>query len=691
MDKIKQYIIKLKQYLKDNKVKYYNIDYFIKANLDELINGNYLLKDYFDENFFKELKKKYNKKTFNTYNSKEEYDAFLLYVVAQTKLLKGDSISSIILGVFYYDNLLKDLLLKLGHTKESIGKFLTDKVVYGDEEEEHIDYCSIMNETVEKFDEVIVGREKELQLLEQSLLRKNKPNVILVGDGGVGKTAIVEKFVKKINSSDKSYPFYGYKVYSLNVSDIISGSYARGMLESKITALLDELKSDSKSILFIDEIHTIMKNQNISADSDGISDILKPALARGEIKVIGATTYDEYVNTFEKDKALQRRFLKINVNEPTRDEAIKILSGAINSYEKFHDVKFTEESIIGAVDLSIKYILNKKLPDKAFDLIDSAGAYYHGQKKVITIEDIKKEISKLYNIPLDNFEEDTDKLFNNLKKDIIGQDNIIEILKNNYLISKSGLKSGEKPLFSAMINGISGSGKTYLCEKLADNLHLPLIRLDMSEYNEKHTISKLIGTPPGYIGYSDANNGGVLLSKIEKNPYSVLLLDNIDKANPVVLDIFLQIMDSGRLTGSNGKEVSFKNVIILATSTSIMSNNNGIGFNNLDKFKIDNFKFSNEFLSRFDSNIDMNILNEKELEIIIKNQLSQLQDKVKTFKLVFDKNFAKNVVKKVIEEKHNLRVIQRIIDSYLPVVSQHILSGKKENVKLVYNYVKEGN
>ena len=218
-----------------------------------------------------------------------------------------------------------------------------------------------------------------------------------------------------------------------------------------------------------------------------------------------------------------------------------------------------------------------------------------------------------------------------------------------------------------------------------------MIRLDMSEYNEKHTISKLIGTPPGYIGYSDANNGGVLLSKIEKNPYSILLLDNIDKANPVVLDIFLQIMDSGKLTGSNGKEVSFKNVIVLATATSTMSNNNGIGFNNLDKFKIDNFKFTNEFISRFDSNINMNILNEKELETIIKNQLSQLQDKVKTFKLVFDKNFAKNVVKKVIEEKYNLRVIQRIIDSYLPVVSQHILSGKKENVKLVYDYEKEGN
>ena len=690
MDKIKQYVIKLKQYLKNNNIKYCNIDYFIKANLDELINGNYLLKGYFDENFFKELKKIYNKKNFEIYNSKEEYSAFILYILAQTKLLKGDSISSIILGVFYYDNLLKDLLLKLGYTKESIGKFLTDKVVYNDEEE-HMDYCSIMNETVKKFDEVIVGREKELQLLEQSLLRKNKPNVILVGDGGVGKTAIVEKFVKKINSSNKTYPFYGYKVYSLNISEIISGSYARGMLESKITALLDELKSNNKSILFIDEIHTIMKNQNISADSDGISDILKPALARGEIKVIGATTYDEYVNTFEKDKALQRRFLKINVNEPTRDEAVKILYGAISSYEKFHDVKFTEESIIGAVDLSIKYILNKKLPDKAFDLIDSAGAYYHEKKKVITIEDIKKEISKLYDIPLDNFEEDTEKLFNNLKKDVIGQGNIIEMLKNNYLISKSGLKSGEKPLFSVMINGISGSGKTYLCEKLADNLHLPLIRLDMSEYNEKHTISKLIGTPPGYIGYSDANNGGVLLSKIEKNPYSILLLDNIDKANPVVLDIFLQIMDSGKLTGSNGKEVSFKNVIVLATATSTMSNNNGIGFNNLDKFKIDNFKFTNEFISRFDSNINMNILNEKELETIIKNQLSQLQDKVKTFKLVFDKNFAKNVVKKVIEEKYNLRVIQRIIDSYLPVVSQHILSGKKENVKLVYDYEKEGN
>ncbi|MEK8090199.1 ATP-dependent Clp protease ATP-binding subunit ClpA [Thermithiobacillus plumbiphilus] len=418
----------------------------------------------------------------------------------------------------------------------------------------------------------LIGREHELTRTIQILVRRRKNNPIYVGEPGVGKTAIVEGLARRIVAGEVPEQLHGATVYSLDMGALIAGSRYRGDFEERLKAVLKALKKQPKAVLFIDEIHTIIGAGAASGGAMDASNLLKPALASGELKCIGATTYQEYRQYFEKDRALSRRFQKIDVHEPSVEESVKILRGLKSSFEQHHGVRYTQEALRSAVELSVRHIHDRFLPDKAIDVIDEVGAAMtlapkSRRKQVIGTRDIEDIVAKIARIPPKSVSSSDKESLRNLERDlkltIFGQDAAIEQLASAIKLSRAGLGHPEKPIGSFLFSGPTGVGKTELTRQLAQTLGVELIRFDMSEYMERHTVSRLIGAPPGYVGFDQA---GLLTEAVVKHPHAVLLLDEIEKAHPDVFNILLQVMDHGKLTDNNGRQADFRNVVLIMTT-----------------------------------------------------------------------------------------------------------------------------
>lgn len=502
------------------------------------------------------------------------------------------------------------------------------------------EYCTNLNNLVneEKIDPVI-GRQSEINDIAETLARKTKNNVIMVGDAGVGKTAVVEGLAYRIQHEDVPQNLLGNTIFSLEIGSLLAGSKYRGDFEEKIKHILHALEKVNNAILFIDEAH-MMSGAGQTGSQGGVdfSNMIKPALSRGAIKVIASTTWEDFRKSFEKDRALMRRFFRLVIDEPSRDDAVDILQGIKKYYEKFHSLEIHNEAIETAVDKSIKFITDKKLPDKAIDLIDTACAKRRvsGSKDtVITKEDILQQVSKIARMPIDQLRsEKTENVVNlkgNLKDVIFGQDNAVDKLCEKVYIAKAGLKDLNKPTASFLFTGPTGVGKTELCKQLSHLLNVELLRYDMSEYQEKHTVAKLIGAPPGYVGFEDSEMaGGKLLNDIEKYPHAVLLLDEIEKAHPDVANVMLQIMDNGYLSGSNGKRVDMRNIILVMTSNlgAADMERNSIGFGTLEKEgeddkAIETF-FPPEFRNRLDAIVKFNKLDKDDMLLIVDKFIGEL-------------------------------------------------------------------
>ena len=418
----------------------------------------------------------------------------------------------------------------------------------------------------------LLGREEEVLRTIQILSRRRKNNPLFVGQAGVGKTAIAEGIAKKIVDGNVPEVLEGAKIFSLDIGVLIAGTKYRGDFEKRLNAVLDDLKRVENGILFIDEIHTLIGAGSVSGGSLDASNLLKPALADGSLKCIGSTTYDEYRKVFEKDHALTRRFQKIDIAEPSVDDAIKILNGLKNHYQDYHSVKYTKAALVSAVELSHRYMSDRRLPDKAIDVIDEVGALQRIQPKSkrktnINVSDIENIVAKLARIPSKQVTNDDKSMLKDLEKrlklGVFGQNQAIESLSTAIKLSRSGLNQKDQPLGSFLFAGPTGVGKTEISKQLATVLGVKLLRFDMSEYMERHSVSKLIGSPPGYVGYDE---GGQLTEQVNANPYAVLLLDEIEKSHPDIFNILLQVMDNGKLTDANGREVDFRNVILIMTS-----------------------------------------------------------------------------------------------------------------------------
>lgn len=502
------------------------------------------------------------------------------------------------------------------------------------------EYCTNLNNLVNegKIDPVI-GRQREINDIAETLARKTKNNVIMVGDAGVGKTAVVEGLAYRIQHEDVPQNLLGNTIFSLEIGSLLAGSKYRGDFEEKIKHILHALEKVNNAILFIDEAH-MMSGAGQTGSQGGVdfSNMIKPALSRGAIKVIASTTWEDFRKSFEKDRALMRRFFRLVIDEPSRDDAVDILQGIKKYYEKFHSLEIHNEAIETAVDKSIKFITDKKLPDKAIDLIDTACAKRRvsGSKDtVITKEDILQQVSKIARMPIDQLRsEKTENVVNlegNLKDVIFGQDNAVDKLCEKVYIAKAGLKDLNKPTASFLFTGPTGVGKTELCKQLSHLLNVELLRYDMSEYQEKHTVAKLIGAPPGYVGFEDSEMaGGKLLNDIEKDPHAVLLLDEIEKAHPDVANVMLQIMDNGYLSGSNGKRVDMRNIILVMTSNlgAADMERNSIGFGTLEKEgeddkAIETF-FPPEFRNRLDAIVKFNKLDKDDMLLIVDKFIGEL-------------------------------------------------------------------
>jgi ATP-dependent Clp protease ATP-binding subunit ClpA len=434
-------------------------------------------------------------------------------------------------------------------------------------------YCVNLNKKAQagKIDPLI-GRDSEIERTIQILCRRTKNNPLYVGDPGVGKTAIAEGLAKRIIEGDVPEVLAKSTIFALDMGSLLAGTRYRGDFEERLKAVVNELEQQPGSILFIDEIHTVIGAGATSGGAMDASNLLKPALAQGTLRCIGSTTYKEYRQHFEKDRALVRRFQKIDVNEPTLEDAIKILQGLKTNYEKHHKVRYTPEAIRAAVELSAKYIHDRKLPDKAIDVIDEVGASRmllpeNKRRKTVTLKDVEEIVAKIARIPPKTVSNDDKETLRTLERDlksmVFGQDKAIDALSAAIKLSRAGLRDAEKPIGNYLFSGPTGVGKTEVAKQLSKTLGIELIRFDMSEYMERHSVSRLIGAPPGYVGF---DQGGLLTDSIDQHPHCVLLLDEIEKAHQDLYNILLQVMDHGKLTDHNGKTVDFRNVILIMTT-----------------------------------------------------------------------------------------------------------------------------
>ncbi|HEF9851918.1 TPA: AAA family ATPase [Campylobacter coli] len=529
----------------------------------------------------------------------------------------------------------------------------------------------------------LIGRKFELERIIQILSRRKKNNPILIGEAGVGKTAIVEGLALAIAEKKVPKNLQNAKIFSLDIAGLLSGTKYRGDFEKRIKEVLEGLQKLPNAILFIDEIHTIVGAGATGESHTDFSNLLKPALSNGTLKCIGATTFMEYKNTFDKNKALSRRFAKINVDEPSQEEAFQILQGLKSKYEDFHKIKISDEVLQQAVVWGKKFFSDKYLPDSAIDLVDELGASYvlkAKTKKNADIKDLEQVLAKMTHHHK-MFEFDQNKaLMNlslNLKAKIFGQDEVIDKLVATLKQSFAGFKNLNTPRGVFLFTGSSGVGKTELCKVLAEFLGLNLERFDMSEYAEKHSISKLIGSPAGYVGYED---GGLLSNAVRKNPFSLILFDEIEKAHPDLSNTFLQIFDNAELTDNSGLKADFKNIIIIMTSNLGLKESNELGFLSKNEEKsnraIKDF-FAPEFINRIDKILHFNDLDDTVLVKIIQKELDEISKNLKNIQLVADEKAKLYLAKKAYNKEFGVRLLKRIISEEIgEKISDEILFGK---------------
>ena len=563
-------------------------------------------------------------------------------------------------------------------------------------------FCINLNDKAAKTKiDPIIGRENEIRRTIHILSRRNKNNPIFVGDPGVGKTALAEGLACKIVNDEVPSCLKGAIIFSMDLGSVLAGTKFRGDFEERLKKLINIFEKNDNYILFIDEIHTLIGAGGTSSGSIDASNILKPALTRGNLKCIGSTTYSEYRNYFEKDRALCRRFQKIDVEEPSIEDSIKILDGIKKYYESFHGVEYENDCIKEAVDLSKRYLINSKLPDKAIDILDETGASVKinekRSSKIVKKSDIEITLTKIANIPENTIKSDEKSKISTLERDlktlIFGQDQAVKKVSSAIKMAKAGLKTQEKPIGSFLFSGPTGVGKTELARQLSNIMKINFVRFDMSEYMEKHSVSKLIGAPPGYVGF---DQGGLLTDSVDKQPYSVVLLDEIEKAHPDLFNLLLQIMDYGKLTDHLGKTVDFSNVILIMTSNIGASDivREKIGFfDNKNQVDIDkalqNF-FSPEFRNRLDAVVQFNMLNEKNCLKVVDKFLIELES------LLVDKNYLLNVSKSAklmllelgFDSQNGARPMARIIQEKIKVPLSELLLknlNKEGEIKVDYD------
>jgi ATP-dependent Clp protease ATP-binding subunit ClpA len=550
----------------------------------------------------------------------------------------------------------------------------------------------------------VIGREEELENIQLILARRSKSNVLLIGEPGVGKTAIAEGLARKIHEKKVPKFIQDHLVYTLDISALLAGSKYRGDFEERIKAVITALEKKGNIILFIDEAHMMSGAGAANGSANDLANILKPMLTKGTLKVIASTTWEEFRKHFEKDRALMRRFQRVTIDEPTPELSIKIVRGIKKYYEQFHKVKITDPAVESAVKMSIKYMPDKKLPDKAIDIIDCACARFKikdddalEEGNVVDIEQIMFEVSKMTKMPVETVSEKESKsladLEINLKNSVFGQETAITNLLDKIFVAQAGMKSPNKPVGCFLFVGPTGCGKTETAKQLSEKMSMPLIRFDMSEYQEKHSIAKLIGAPPGYVGFED--NAGQLITKLQETPNCVLLLDEIEKAHPDVSNILLQFMDNGFVTGSNGKQADGRNCILIMTSNlgAADSEKNTIGFGDLDK-NDENDKavkkyFSPEFRNRLDAIVKFGKLSIDTVRVIVDKFIKDLNTQIKDkyVEIVLTEESREWLAKHGYDSKMGARPLARLIDNEIKSpISRKILFGElKEGGRVFIN------
>ena len=555
--------------------------------------------------------------------------------------------------------------------------------------------------------DTLIGREEEIERTIQVLCRRVKNNPLHVGDAGVGKTAITQGLAQRIVNGQVPLGLKDFSVYSLDIGLLLAGAKFRGDFEERLHAVVEELAENKKAILFIDEIHMIMgagTNGNTQVDA---ANLLKPFLSSGKIRCIGSTTYDEYAKNFEKDKALARRFQKIDINEPTKDSTVKILKGLVTKYQNYHNVKYASQSIVDAVDLSVKYLPDRRLPDKAIDIIDEAGSFvkiketggFFGSNKItnkvpiVTPSTIKQIVSKMARIPVETVVGNEKEKLKNIEKNIFdtiyGQNQAVLSVCKTVKQSRAGFKNPEKPQAIFLFVGPTGVGKTELAKSLAKSLEIPLLRYDMSEYQERHAVSRLIGSPPGYVGYE---SGGLLTEEVRKNPQAVILFDEIEKAHEDIYNVFLQVMDYGFLTDNQGRKADFRNSIIIMTSNAGARDmeHGFIGFGSDDSSSHNeietlkeavNKEFSPEFRNRLDAIVPFVPLSKEIATSIAQKEIDNLNKRLeqKNICIELTKDCLELITKEGYSKEFGARNMSRTVDKLIsaPLVDE-VLFGKLE-------------
>ncbi len=537
----------------------------------------------------------------------------------------------------------------------------------------------------------LIGRDLEIERTIQILCRRTKNNPLYVGDPGVGKTAIAEGLAKRIVEGDVPEVLVKSTIFALDMGSLLAGTRYRGDFEERLKAVVNELENQPGAILFIDEIHTVIGAGATSGGAMDASNLLKPALASGNLRCIGSTTYKEFRNYFEKDRALVRRFQKIDVNEPSLEDSVKILRGLKLNYEKHHKVRYTDEAIRAAVELSAKYINDRKLPDKAIDVIDEVGASRmllpeHKRRKTVTLKDVEEIVAKIARIPPKSVSADDKETLRNLERDlksmVFGQDKAIEALGAAIKLARAGLREPEKPIGNYLFSGPTGVGKTEVARQLASTMGIELIRFDMSEYMERHSVSRLIGAPPGYVGF---DQGGMLTDAIDQHPHAVLLLDEIEKAHPDLFNILLQVMDHGKLTDHNGKTVDFRNVILIMTTNAGASDmaKEAIGFGRDVRVGEDDDAikrlFTPEFRNRLDATITFAGLTPEIVGRVVEKFVMQLEAQLADRNVTIELSSAAKewLAERGYDRLYGARPLGRVIQEHIKKpLAEELLFGK---------------
>ena len=567
-------------------------------------------------------------------------------------------------------------------------------------------YCVDLNIKAKEGDvDPLIGRAHEVERCVQVLCRRRKNNPLLVGDPGVGKTAIAEGLAFKIVNGETPEVLSETTIYSLDMGALLAGTRYRGDFEERLKAVMTEMEEHDDAVLFIDEIHTVIGAGATSGGAMDASNLLKPALQGGKLRCMGSTTYKEFRQHFEKDRALSRRFQKIDVSEPSVEDAVKILRGLKPYFEDHHNIKYTADAIRTAVELSARYINDRKLPDKAIDVIDEAGAAQHlvaesKRRKTIGVKDIEAVVAKIARIPPKNVTKDDAEVLKDLEKSlkrvVFGQDKAIEALSSAIKLARAGLREPEKPIGNYLFAGPTGVGKTEVAKQLADTLGVEMLRFDMSEYMEKHAISRLIGAPPGYVGF---DQGGMLTDGVDQNPHCVLLLDEMEKAHPDVYNILLQVMDHGKLTDHNGRTTDFRNVILIMTSNAGASElgKNAMGFNRESRDGEDiaaiERTFTPEFRNRLDAIISFGALPKPVIQQVVEKFVLQLEAQLidRNVHIEITPKAAQWLGEKGYDAKMGARPLGRVIQEHIKKpLAEELLFGKLVKGGLVKVGVKAG-